>query len=303
MAARSGGDGGVPHPSGRRAAGRDPISYLFLGPDTVWKLKKAVRLPFLDFTRLEDRHHFCERELALNAPAAPGLYRDVVPIVRQPMASLLGRRSWRGARLGRPHGPRAGERFPGRRGPRRAVCRRHCSTRSPTPSPPGICRCRRSLGLRPDMAAIAEGNVRSAHRRRPAGGRGARLARRHAGGPAIPRRLARCPGRGRFRPPLSRRSASGQSVPLARPAGPVRRAGIRRGAGDHRCRLRSGVSADGPGAQPGPGRRQSRAEPLRGADRRRRPGRAACRSSCRCAPWFAPMWRPARVTPTVSAAI
>ena len=64
------------------------ISYLFLGQDTVWKLKKAVRLPFLDFTRLEDRRHFCERELALNAPAAPGLYRDVVPVVRSPDGSL-----------------------------------------------------------------------------------------------------------------------------------------------------------------------------------------------------------------------
>jgi len=68
-----------------RQAGAAPmqthISWLFLGPDMVWKLKKAVRLPFLDFTSLEGRHHFCDRELALNAPAAPGLYRDVVPIV------------------------------------------------------------------------------------------------------------------------------------------------------------------------------------------------------------------------------
>ena len=64
------------------------ISYLFLGLDTVWKLKKAVHLPFVDFTRLEDRHRFCQRELALNAPAAPGLYRDVVPIVRQSDGSL-----------------------------------------------------------------------------------------------------------------------------------------------------------------------------------------------------------------------
>jgi aminoglycoside phosphotransferase family enzyme/predicted kinase len=75
-----------------REAGSPPvethISYLFLGPDTVWKLKKAVRLPFVDFTRLADRQRFCERELALNAPAAPGLYRDVVPIVRQPDGTL-----------------------------------------------------------------------------------------------------------------------------------------------------------------------------------------------------------------------
>ena len=58
------------------------ISLVFLGPDTVWKLKKAVALSFLDFSTIEARRRFCLRELALNAPAAPGLYRDVVPIVR-----------------------------------------------------------------------------------------------------------------------------------------------------------------------------------------------------------------------------
>ncbi|MDR3537303.1 MAG: AAA family ATPase [Acetobacteraceae bacterium] len=70
----------------QRLAGAPPvethISLVFVGADTVWKLKKAVRLPFLDFTRVEDRHHFAARELALNAPAAPGLYRDLVPVVR-----------------------------------------------------------------------------------------------------------------------------------------------------------------------------------------------------------------------------
>ena len=70
----------------RALAGADPvethISLVFLGPDTVWKLKKAVRLSFLDFSPLAARHRFCERELALNAPAAPGLYRDVVPVMR-----------------------------------------------------------------------------------------------------------------------------------------------------------------------------------------------------------------------------
>src|SRR5689334_14849999 len=58
------------------------ISLVFIGSDTVWKLKKAVRLPFLDFTTLAARRHFTERELELNRAAAPGLYRDVVPIVR-----------------------------------------------------------------------------------------------------------------------------------------------------------------------------------------------------------------------------
>jgi aminoglycoside phosphotransferase family enzyme/predicted kinase len=58
------------------------ISRVFLGRDTAWKLKKPVRLSFLDFSTLAAREAFCRRELALNAPAAPGLYRDVVALTR-----------------------------------------------------------------------------------------------------------------------------------------------------------------------------------------------------------------------------
>jgi aminoglycoside phosphotransferase family enzyme/predicted kinase len=76
----------------RQLAGAEPIethiSLVFLGPDTVWKLKKAVRLSFLDFSRIEDRRHFAERELALNAPHAAGLYRDVVAVTCGPDGTL-----------------------------------------------------------------------------------------------------------------------------------------------------------------------------------------------------------------------
>ncbi len=58
------------------------ISLVFVGTDTVWKLKKAVELSFLDFSSIAARKRFCRRELELNAPAAPGLYRDVVPVIR-----------------------------------------------------------------------------------------------------------------------------------------------------------------------------------------------------------------------------
>jgi hypothetical protein len=53
------------------------ISAVFVGPDRVLKLKKAVNLGFLDFTRPEARRRYAERELALNAPAAPEIYRAV----------------------------------------------------------------------------------------------------------------------------------------------------------------------------------------------------------------------------------
>jgi len=64
------------------------ISAVFIGKDTVWKLKKAVRLPFLDFTTASARRHFLERELALNRPAAPEIYRDVAAVVRRTDGSL-----------------------------------------------------------------------------------------------------------------------------------------------------------------------------------------------------------------------
>ncbi len=72
----------------QRLSGAEPtetqISAVFAGEDTVFKLKRAVQLSFLDFRTLEARRHFLRRELELNGPAAPGLYRDVVPITRGP---------------------------------------------------------------------------------------------------------------------------------------------------------------------------------------------------------------------------
>lgn len=65
------------------------ISAVFVGRDTVYKLKRAVKLSFLDFTALDRRRHFLERELAINAPAAPGLYRDVVAVTREPEGLAL----------------------------------------------------------------------------------------------------------------------------------------------------------------------------------------------------------------------
>ncbi|MFH5926593.1 AAA family ATPase [Roseomonas xinghualingensis] len=59
------------------------ISAVFIGPDRVLKLKKAVDLGFLDFTTPEARRRFTERELALNAPAAPALYRAVHGITEE----------------------------------------------------------------------------------------------------------------------------------------------------------------------------------------------------------------------------
>ena len=76
----------------RELTGSEPIethiSAVFAGVHDVLKLKKAVRLPFLDFTRLSARRDMARRELALNRLAAPGIYRDVRAVARTASGTL-----------------------------------------------------------------------------------------------------------------------------------------------------------------------------------------------------------------------
>jgi aminoglycoside phosphotransferase family enzyme/predicted kinase len=56
------------------------ISWVLLDGEHAWKLKKPVRLGFLDFGSAELRERFCREELRLNRRLAPDLYLDVVAI-------------------------------------------------------------------------------------------------------------------------------------------------------------------------------------------------------------------------------
>jgi aminoglycoside phosphotransferase family enzyme/predicted kinase len=67
-----------------------PISAVFVGQHTTWKLRKAVRLNFLDFTTVEGRGKAALRELEINTPNAPGLYHDVMPITQGGSGLELG---------------------------------------------------------------------------------------------------------------------------------------------------------------------------------------------------------------------
>ncbi|WP_407156143.1 AAA family ATPase [Bradyrhizobium sp. STM 3557] len=58
------------------------ISVVFLEPDRVLKIKRAVRLPFLDYSSLAKRRQACQDELVVNRRYAPQIYRRVVPITR-----------------------------------------------------------------------------------------------------------------------------------------------------------------------------------------------------------------------------
>jgi aminoglycoside phosphotransferase family enzyme/predicted kinase len=55
---------------------------IFLAGPRAWKLKRAVRFGYLDFSTPERRHAALEAELRLNRRTAPDLYLDVRPIAR-----------------------------------------------------------------------------------------------------------------------------------------------------------------------------------------------------------------------------
>ncbi|WP_370125860.1 AAA family ATPase [Sinorhizobium fredii] len=58
------------------------ISYIFLIGDRAFKMKRAVKLPYVDFSTPRLRLEACEKEVALNALTAPGLYIGVRKIMR-----------------------------------------------------------------------------------------------------------------------------------------------------------------------------------------------------------------------------
>lgn len=61
---------------------------IFLAGDRAYKLKRAVKLAYLDFSTLEKRRAVCERELELNRRTAPGLYLGLIPVTRDERGGL-----------------------------------------------------------------------------------------------------------------------------------------------------------------------------------------------------------------------
>ena len=64
------------------------ISRLFLAGSRVFKLKRAVRFPYLDFSTPERRLAACEAEVVLNRRTAPALYLGARQITRGPDGGL-----------------------------------------------------------------------------------------------------------------------------------------------------------------------------------------------------------------------
>src|SRR5262249_3084187 len=57
---------------------------VFLAGAEAIKIKRAVKLPYLDFSTLAKREAVCRREIEVNRPNAPEIYRDAVAITREP---------------------------------------------------------------------------------------------------------------------------------------------------------------------------------------------------------------------------
>ncbi|MGB5082224.1 MAG: AAA family ATPase [Burkholderiales bacterium] len=81
-----------PHAAARVELIETHISWVFLAGDYAYKLKKPVRLGFLDFSTLEARRFYCGEELRLNRRTAPELYLEVVPVAGTPDAPRVGGR-------------------------------------------------------------------------------------------------------------------------------------------------------------------------------------------------------------------
>lgn len=66
------------------------ISHVFLVGDRVFKLRKAVQLPFLDFSTRADRNADCLREIELNRRLAPTVYLGVAPVILRGADASIG---------------------------------------------------------------------------------------------------------------------------------------------------------------------------------------------------------------------
>jgi aminoglycoside phosphotransferase family enzyme/predicted kinase len=63
---------------------------VFLAGDRAYKLKRAVKFPYMDFSTVERRREMCAAEIAINAKLAPEIYLGVAPVRRRDGGLMLG---------------------------------------------------------------------------------------------------------------------------------------------------------------------------------------------------------------------
>ncbi len=79
-----------PQNPGRIELVQTHISFVFLTENYVYKVKKAVNFGFLNFSTLDKRLFFCEKELELNRRLCPEIYLEVIPITKSDTIKVGG---------------------------------------------------------------------------------------------------------------------------------------------------------------------------------------------------------------------
>lgn len=67
-------------PGGRASVLETHLSWILLNDTYVFKIKKPVRLSFVDYRLRAQRRYYCAREVKLNRRYAPGVYLGVAPL-------------------------------------------------------------------------------------------------------------------------------------------------------------------------------------------------------------------------------
>lgn len=63
-------------------------AHIFLAGDYAYKLKRAIKLPFMDYSTVERRHNMLGKEFDINRATAQALYISVKPIIRNAQGAL-----------------------------------------------------------------------------------------------------------------------------------------------------------------------------------------------------------------------
>jgi len=71
-----------PEPTQGVELAQTQMSFLFLTDSYVYKVKKPVNLGYLDYTTLDKRHFYCQKEVELNRRLCPNVYLGVVAITQ-----------------------------------------------------------------------------------------------------------------------------------------------------------------------------------------------------------------------------
>lgn len=64
------------------------MSAIFIGRSRAFKLKRAIKYPYVDFSTPERRHRSCSEEVRINRRTAPDLYHGVIAVTREADGSL-----------------------------------------------------------------------------------------------------------------------------------------------------------------------------------------------------------------------